>query len=145
MISIDPPLGAVDVAPVSRLHVNVGHGSLTEVTVTGGDGAAVPGNTDPGSTSWTADGDLDYATTYSVTAVAVDAAGVRTDVAGTISTVAPRTLTMPAVFPTATTGVVGVGQPISVTFDEDVTGRAAVERQLRVTATPPVAGAWSWL
>jgi lipoprotein-anchoring transpeptidase ErfK/SrfK len=113
--------------------------------VTDGAGAGVPGSTDPGGTSWTADGDLDYATTYSVTAVAVDAAGTRTDVAGTISTVAPRTLTMPTVFPSATTGVVGVGQPISVTFDEDVTDRAAVERRLRVTTTPPVAGAWSWL
>jgi lipoprotein-anchoring transpeptidase ErfK/SrfK len=52
---------------------------------------------------------------------------------------------MPTVFPTADTGTVGVGQPISVTFDEDVTDRAAVERRLSVTTTPPVAGSWSWL
>ncbi|MCW2576043.1 MAG: ErfK/YbiS/YcfS/YnhG family protein [Modestobacter sp.] len=32
-----------------------------------------------------------------------------------------------------------------MTFDEDVADRAAVERQLRVTTTPPVAGSWSWL
>ena len=145
VISTDPPLGAVDVAPVSPLHVAVGHGSLAAVTVTDADGAALPGTIDPAGTSWTADADLAYDTTYAVAAAAVDAAGARTDVAGTIATVAPRTLTMPTLFPTADSGRVGVGQPISVTFDEDVTDRAAVERQLRVTTTPPVAGSWSWL
>jgi lipoprotein-anchoring transpeptidase ErfK/SrfK len=145
VVSTDPPLGAVDVAPVSPLHVNVGHGSLTAVTVTSDDGETVPGTLDPAGTSWTAAAELAYDTTYSVTVAAADAAGVRSDVSGTIGTVAPRTLTMPTVFPTAETGTVGVGQPISVTFDEDVTDRAAVERRLHVTTTPPVAGAWSWI
>ncbi len=145
VVSADPPLGSVDVAPVSPLHVRVGHGSLAAVTVTAGDGTPLPGTTDPAGTSWTADAELDYATTYAVTVAAVDAAGAPTEVAGSIATVAPRTLTMPTVFPTAETGSVGVGQPVSVTFDEDVTDRAAVERQLRVTTTPPVAGSWSWL
>ncbi|WP_338104866.1 L,D-transpeptidase [Modestobacter muralis] len=61
-----------------------------------------------------------------------------------MSTVTPRTLTLPTVFP-SDAATVGVGQPISVTFDEDVTDRAAVERQLHVTSTPPVTGSWSWL
>lgn len=140
VISTDPPLGAVDVAPVSPLHIAAGHGTLTEVTVTDADGTL-----GPAGTSWTADADLAYATTYTVTAAAVDAAGTRTAAGGTIATVAPRTLTVPTVFPSAETGGVGVGQPVAVTFDEDVTDRAAVERQLRVTTTPPVAGSWSWL
>ena len=145
VVSTDPPLGSVDVAPVSPLHVNVGHGSLTAVTVTDADGAALPGALDPSGTSWTAAADLGYASTYTVTVAAADRAGTPSEVTGTISTVAPRTLTMPTVFPTADTGTVGVGQPVSVTFDEDVTDRAAVERRLRVTTTPPVAGSWSWL
>jgi lipoprotein-anchoring transpeptidase ErfK/SrfK len=73
----------------------------------------------------------------------VDAAGTPAGRSGSITTVAPRTLTLPTVFPSE--GTVGVGQPISVTFDEDVTDRAAVERQLRVTSTPAVTGSWSWL
>ena len=36
----DPPLDSVDVAPVTPLHVNVGHGRLTAVTVTDDEGAS---------------------------------------------------------------------------------------------------------
>ena len=114
------------------------------MTVTDDEGAVLPGTMAPGGYGWTASADLAYGTTYEVAATAVDATGAATDTTGTIATVRPRTLTMPTVFPTADTGEVGVGQPISVTFDEDVTDRAAVERQLRVTTTPAVAGSWSW-
>jgi lipoprotein-anchoring transpeptidase ErfK/SrfK len=145
VISTDPPLDSVDVAPVTPLHVTVGHGTLTEVTVTDDRGAVLPGALDAVSSIWTASADLAYGTTYAVAATAVDADGTPTKTAGTIATVSPRTLTMPTVFPATDTGKVGVGQPISVTFDEDITDRATVERQLRVTTTPPVAGSWSWL
>jgi lipoprotein-anchoring transpeptidase ErfK/SrfK len=145
VISTDPPLGSVDVAPVTALHVNAGHGTLTAVTVTDGAGAVLPGAVDAHGGTWTASADLAYGTTYSVVATAVDADGTATRAAGTIGTVTPRALTMPTVYPSADTGTVGVGQPVAVTFDEDVTDRAAVERQLRVTTTPPVAGSWSWL
>lgn len=143
VISTDPPLDSVDVAPVTPLHVNAGHGTLTAVTVTDEDGVVLPGGLDPQGLTWTASADLAYGTTYSVAATAVDAGGTSSETTGTIATVRPRTLTMPSVFPSAGS-TVGVGQPISVTFDEDVTDRAAVERQLRVTTTPPVAGSWSW-
>ncbi|WP_369137541.1 L,D-transpeptidase [Modestobacter versicolor] len=145
VISTDPPLDSVDVAPVTPLHVNAGHGTLTAVTVTDQDGVPLPGALDAGSATWTASAELAYGATYSVAATAVAADGSPTQVGGTIATVRPRTLTLASVFPSADTGTVGVGQPISVTFDEDVTDRAAVERRLHVTTTPPVAGAWSWL
>jgi len=144
-ISADPPLGSVDVAPVTPLHVFAAHGTLTEVTVTDDEGEPLPGGLDVGATTWTAGAELAYDTTYAVTATAVDADGKPTTSTGTVGTVAPETLTLATVFPTADTGVVGVGQPISVTFDEDVTNPAAVERNLHVTTTPPVAGSWSWL
>jgi lipoprotein-anchoring transpeptidase ErfK/SrfK len=145
VISTDPPLDSADVAPVTPLHVTAGHGTLTAVTVTADDGAVLPGALDAAGTTWTASADLAYGTTYTVAASAVDAAGRPTDTAGTIGTVTPRNLTMPTVHPTGDGGPVGVGQPVTVTFDEDVTDRAAVERQLRVTSTPPVVGSWSWL
>ncbi|MFJ2772834.1 L,D-transpeptidase [Streptomyces sp. NPDC087300] len=42
---------------------------------------------------------------------------------------------------------VGVGMPISLTFDRPVpvAERAAVERRLKVTARPGVTGSWSWV
>jgi len=142
VISTDPPLGAVDVDPVTPLRVNAGHGELTAVTVTDEDGVALPGGLDADGTTWTAAADLAYDTRYTVTASAVGP-GTPAQATGTISTVRPRTLTLPTVYPQG--GSLGVGQPISVTFDEDVTDRAAVERQLRVTSTPAVTGSWSWL
>jgi len=144
VISTDPPLGAVDVDPVSPLVVNAGHGSLTAVTVTAADGTPLAGALSADATSWTASEPLAFGTTYSVSAGARNADGKTADAAGSVSTVTPRTYTMPSVFPNEDNPVVGVGQPITVTFDEDVTDRAAVERALHVTTTPPVAGAWSW-
>lgn len=42
---------------------------------------------------------------------------------------------------------VGVGMPVSVTFDRPVPAaeRAAVEKRLRVRASTPVTGSWSWV
>ncbi|MFD5751142.1 Ig-like domain-containing protein [Streptomyces sp. NPDC127033] len=43
--------------------------------------------------------------------------------------------------------VVGVGMPVSLTFEQPVPAaeRAAVERALTITSRPPVTGAWSWV
>src|SRR3954468_19681138 len=82
VISTDPPLDSVDVAPVTPLHVNVGHGTLTAVTVTDDEGAVLPGTLEPGGSGWTASADLAYGTTYAVVATAVDAAGTASDTTG---------------------------------------------------------------
>ena len=42
-------------------------------------------------------------------------------------------------------GVVGVGQPIAVRFDENIPDRAAAEKAITVTTDPPVEGAFYWL
>jgi lipoprotein-anchoring transpeptidase ErfK/SrfK len=57
--------------------------------------------------------------------------------------------TLPAGIPVGKTvpdngAVVGVGQPISITFAKPVTDKAAVERSLTVEATPAVTGTWHW-
>ncbi|NIS33129.1 MAG: hypothetical protein GWN07_21875, partial [Actinobacteria bacterium] len=41
--------------------------------------------------------------------------------------------------------VVGVGTPIIVRFDQEVTNRAAVEAAMEVSSDPQVQGAWRWL
>ncbi|EGX61081.1 ErfK/YbiS/YcfS/YnhG family protein [Streptomyces zinciresistens K42] len=40
---------------------------------------------------------------------------------------------------------VGVAMPVSITFNKPIHDKAAVERNLKVTATPAVEGAWSWM
>ncbi len=41
--------------------------------------------------------------------------------------------------------VVGVGQPIAVRFDENITDRLAAQWAITVTASPAVEGAFYWL
>ncbi|EUA33095.1 hypothetical protein I553_7499 [Mycobacterium xenopi 4042] len=33
--------------------------------------------------------------------------------------------------------MVGVGQPVAIRFDEDITNRAAAEKAIKITAKPP--------
>ena len=41
--------------------------------------------------------------------------------------------------------VVGVGQPISVKFDEPITNRKAVQDAITITTEPKVEGAFYWV
>jgi lipoprotein-anchoring transpeptidase ErfK/SrfK len=41
--------------------------------------------------------------------------------------------------------VVGVGQPISIRFDENIPNRLAAQRAIKITTNPPVDGAFYWL
>lgn len=144
-IKVDPPLGTQDFAPGRPLVVTAEQGTLTEVAVTDPAGESVTGSLSADRRSWQSAVPLGYDDSYTVTARAANADGVPTDVTGSIGTVTPVTLTYASAIPNPDLTSVGVGQPIAVYFDEDIADRAAVERQLVVTSTPPVAGAWSWL
>ncbi|WP_337588800.1 Ig-like domain-containing protein [Mycolicibacterium aromaticivorans] len=41
--------------------------------------------------------------------------------------------------------VVGVGQPIAVRFDENISDRLAAQRSISITTNPPIDGAFYWL
>ena len=41
--------------------------------------------------------------------------------------------------------VVGVGQPVAIRFDENIPNRLAAQRVIKITANPPVDGAFFWL
>ncbi|CAN5352989.1 Ig-like domain-containing protein [soil metagenome] len=144
VVSMDPPLGTSEFAPMTPVTISAGNGKLTEVLVTGSDGVAVPGSLSADAKVWQSTVLLDYATTYDVAVTAVNADAKSTAATGSISTVTPRTFTMPYLLPTETMDSVGVGMPISVRFDEDLEDKAAVERRLAVTTTPAVVGGWYW-
>lgn len=141
---VSPPLGTKDFAPVDRVTVRAQGGTLTEVTVLTPDGTPVAGALSRDRTTWTAGERLGYDRAYTVAARAVNAEGAPAMVHGSIGTATPVTLTYASAIPNPDLTDVGVGQPIALYFDEDVTDRAAVERRLTVTSTPPVEGAWNW-
>ena len=130
-----------DVALITPVSVRVAHGHLTDVRVTGPSGD-IPGTLT--ATEWTApSGVLDFDSEYHLEATAVDARGVVTEASTTFRTVAPSRFLSATVTPGADAPV-GVGLPITVTFNRSVGDRAAVERALRISTPAPIEGAWSW-
>jgi lipoprotein-anchoring transpeptidase ErfK/SrfK len=145
-IAVTPADAAGDVRLDAPVTVTVAAGTLTDVTVTGPDGAAVAGAVDAKGTTWTSTGVLAPASRYAVHAVATGASGeVTRDSA--LTTLTPTATAFPAVAPLSGS-TVGVGMPVIVTLDEPVaqSARAAVEQHLHVSTQPaPVEGAWNWL
>ncbi|MEZ0490749.1 Ig-like domain-containing protein [Kineococcus sp. TBRC 1896] len=144
--TVTPADAAVDVRPDAPVTVSVAHGTLTDVTVTGPDGAPLAGALDAAGTTWTSQGPLAVGSAYAVHAVAQGAPGDAVAHDSTLTTLTPAETAFPAVAPLSGKEV-GVGMPIIVTFDSPVADdrRRLVEENLHVTVTPtPVPGSWSW-
>lgn len=142
--TIAPSSGANKARPDKGVTVTAAGGVLERVTVRGG------GDTETGvlsadrktwRTSWT----LRPGTRYTVTATAKNPAGRMTTVTSTFKTMkASSTIRVSDVIPRAGE-IVGVGMPITVTFNRPVADRAAVERALEVRSSAPAEGAWRWI
>jgi lipoprotein-anchoring transpeptidase ErfK/SrfK len=148
-VTVAPADGSADVSPTEPLEISVTDGELAEVTVVDGAGASVPGAVEaPGGEAgveeWTPETPLAYGTSYTLTAVAHNAADEEATASSTFTTVTPTTLSTPSIGPLDGT-TVGVGLPIRVYFDDPVADKAAVESRLLVTSSTPTDGVWSWL
>jgi len=150
-VTVTPAAHRTGVAPGAPVTVAVTGGTLAAVTVTpdgpASDGVspvAVTGALDPAAHTWTSDRTMTPGTSYTVKVTAADAAGHRTQTTSTFATAAAARVN--GVTPTPLNhAVVGVGLPVSLAFDKPVADRAAVERALRITTSPPVQGSWGWL
>ena len=144
-VSITPSGGSGAVSPLSAIVVKATAGTLSSVTVRSSSGALVAGAMSADHTSWTSTEVLGYSKTYAVAAVAKNADGVATKLAKQLATVTPATLTLPYLFPTGSVRTVGIGQPITVRFDESIADKAAAQRALSVKTSPTTQGSWYWL
>lgn len=137
------PSGERKVDPSQRITVTATDGQLAAVTVTGPKGL-LKGNLSADGTVWTAKRDnLGFGATYTVEATAIDPRGVPTTTTDAFQTLEPKALVTAAVSPRQD-ATVGVGMPISVTFDREIKNRAEVEAALVVYTPTPIEGAWSW-
>jgi lipoprotein-anchoring transpeptidase ErfK/SrfK len=142
---VSPRNGTEDYSVVKPVVVTARAGTLTSVSVRNADGKPVRGALNPARTSWTSAEPLGYDGTYSVNAEAANADGKPTKATTEFSTVEPRTFTLPYLFPgPGGPRTVGIGQPITVRFDEPIADKAAAEKALTVTTSPAVTGAWHW-
>jgi lipoprotein-anchoring transpeptidase ErfK/SrfK len=130
--------------PDSPITVTVADGTLAGVTVRGA--GTVEGTLDATRTHWTSSGSLTPDARYTVTATAKTPGGKTSQVTSAFTTLKPaKTLAVTDVTPDMAGENVGVGAPIIVHFNRTVTNKAAVEKQLKVTAQKPVEGAWRWI
>ncbi|GAA3467928.1 L,D-transpeptidase [Nonomuraea roseola] len=153
--SAAPPAASVQVLPADKagnvptdqtVLVAARGGTLRSVTVTGKAGT-LTGELSADGTQWRSERYATPGASYTVTALVANPVGQTTRTTTTFSTVkADSTFGIEYIAPHRDdTGLtVGVGMPIMITFDKDITDRVSVERNLVVKTSKPVEGAWHW-
>ncbi|CAM5720321.1 MULTISPECIES: L,D-transpeptidase [Streptomyces] len=143
-IEITPGQGAYNVGTNDPVGVTVSKGKLTKVTMTAvATGAETPGTLSADGTSWKPNGRLERATKYQITAEADDAKGRSVTGNATITTVSPANDFIGHVSP-EDGSTVGVGMPVTVTFDKAIGDKATVESEIQVSSSSgqQVVGHW---
>ncbi|MFF8532856.1 Ig-like domain-containing protein [Streptomyces sp. NPDC015532] len=138
------PGHAHDVGINDPVKVTVSDGRLTKVTMTAvATGTEVPGTLSADGTAWTPNGPLKQATRYQVAAEAEDAKGRSVTGNAAISTVSPANDFLGHLSP-ENGSTVGVGMPVSFTFDRAIGDKAAVESKIQVSSSSgeQVVGHW---
>ncbi|ROO84208.1 lipoprotein-anchoring transpeptidase ErfK/SrfK [Actinocorallia herbida] len=141
-VTITPTDGTGQVKPDSKITVTVVDGTLQTVTAKSGK-KAVEGELSADGKTWTSTANLKPSATYSV---AVTAAGGETPVnaTSTFKTLKPKGTFGVADITPMPGETVGVGMPITVTFDRDIDDKKSVEKALKVYSEKPAVGAWYW-
>jgi lipoprotein-anchoring transpeptidase ErfK/SrfK len=150
VVTITPEPDARGVDPLGHVAVTATSGMLTDVQMVNDAGSAVAGIMTPDSTSWKPAVPLGYGRSYTITAASRGTHGVASTQVSTFSTLTPSNQTK--VYFNTTSGATvqnggkyGIGTVIVAHFDEPITDRAAAERRLTVTTSPPVQGSWYWV
>ncbi|MCV7134119.1 L,D-transpeptidase family protein [Mycobacterium hodleri] len=149
-LALFPPTGARDVLPTDTAWVAARSGTLTDVRLVNEEGKIIAGAMTPDATAWRPAVPLGYGRTYTLTATGRGTDATVTTKTTRFSTVVPQkqagvTLTTTAGTELRDGATYGVGTVIVERFDAPIVDRAAAERRMHVTTTPPVVGAWSWI
>jgi lipoprotein-anchoring transpeptidase ErfK/SrfK len=146
-VSITPANGSSNVTTGQGITVTAAKGRLSGVTVTTG-GDQVSGTMNAAGTVWHSTWALDVSQSYTVTAKAEGTKAAGTSGKTVTRTSSFRTLTPSQTFTTqiyeGAGQTYGVGMPIILYFNRQITNKAAVERALQITASKPVVGSWYW-
>jgi lipoprotein-anchoring transpeptidase ErfK/SrfK len=149
-ITVTPEAGASEVDPLGVVLVTATTGTLTEVAMFNEGGTRVAGIMTPDNTAWKPGVALGYGRTYTVTITATGTDGSIARQVSRFTTLTPRNQTKVYLTTTAATPLhdgdtYGIGTVVVAHFDEPIPDRAAAERRLSVTTSPPVGGSWYWI
>ncbi|MEU6595534.1 Ig-like domain-containing protein [Streptomyces sp. NPDC046881] len=131
-------------ASINATGVKVSDGRLTDVKMTvAGSGQTVPGSISADGHSWKPKAQLERGTKYQIAATAKDADG-RTAAANSIFTTVSSSNSFIGTYTPDNGSTVGVGMPVSFTFDKSITDKKAVQSHITVNTTSgqQVVGHW---
>ncbi|MEU3413406.1 MULTISPECIES: L,D-transpeptidase [unclassified Streptomyces] len=131
-------------ASINATGVQVSDGKLTEVKMTvAGSGQAVPGAISADGHTWKPKQQLERGTKYEINATAKDTDG-RTAAANSIFTTVTSSSSFIGTYTPDNGATVGVGMPVSFTFDKSITDKKAVQSHITVNTSSgqQVAGHW---
>ncbi|MFJ8310285.1 MULTISPECIES: Ig-like domain-containing protein [unclassified Streptomyces] len=122
------------------VRVTLADGRLQTVTVTDAKGGRLDGKISADGRTWTSDRTAAPGTSYTVEAKDDKGGSAKADFA----TAAPDKVNKMDWKP-GDNATVGIGQPISLTFDHSVKNKAEVEKHLKVTTSNNTEGSWGWM
>ncbi|MET8753459.1 Ig-like domain-containing protein [Streptomyces sp. NPDC004667] len=142
-IAITPKDGATNVGLNDATNVTVSDGKLTKVELKSTEGGAVAGKISADGKSWKPDGALKRSTKYSLAATAKDEAGREAHENTSFTTVSPENSFVGSFIPDEGE-TVGVGMPVSITFNKPIKDMKAVQAAITVSSTSgqEVVGHW---
>lgn len=131
-------------ASINATGVKVSDGKLTDVKMTvAGSEQTVPGAISADGHSWKPKAQLERGTKYQIAATAKDTDG-RTAAANSIFTTVSSANSFIGTYTPDNGSTVGVGMPVSFTFDKSITDKKAVQSHITVNSTSgqQVVGHW---
>ncbi|MFE9612059.1 Ig-like domain-containing protein [Streptomyces sp. NPDC006012] len=131
-------------ASINTTGVKVSDGKLSDVKLTvAGSGQAVPGTVSADGSSWKPKERLERGTKYEISATAKDADG-RTAAANSVFTTVSTENSFIGTYTPDNGTTVGVGMPVSFTFDKAISDKKAVQSHIKVNSDSgqQVVGHW---
>jgi lipoprotein-anchoring transpeptidase ErfK/SrfK len=143
-VTVTPADKATGIDVTGVVLVEVGpEDKLDEVKVINARNEDVDGALDADGKTWKPKQPFTFGSKYTVTATASNKVGQKTTSTTSFTTVTNDKKITASFFP-ENGSTVGVGQPVSITFNAPVKDKATVEKALSVTATPAIEGSWHW-
>ncbi|MFI1652552.1 Ig-like domain-containing protein [Streptomyces avidinii] len=142
-ITITPKDGATNVGLNDAANVAVTDGTLTLVELKTSEGTAVPGKIAADGKSWKPDAALKRSMKYALAATAKDADGKEAHENASFTTVSPENSFVGSFIPDDGQ-TVGVGMPVSISFNKPIKDQKAVQAAISVTSSSgqEVVGHW---
>lgn len=138
--------GSGEVAFDSPVQLSVPRGDIESVEVTPEGGEPVGGQVGADGSTWQSDSALEPGGSYAVTVLAADRLGQQHTLTDSFTVAAvPEGNRLTLSMQPSDGSVVGVGAPVTVRFDQEITEQEAVEQRMRVSSSPQVEGSWHWL